>query len=156
MEEVRYAGFWRRFGAALADLVVVVLAITALGRLGLPIYRREEYSATVEGLSASAAFSFEYNGFGILLGVVISWLYFALLESSRGQATLGKLMLGIRVTDLAGARIGFGRAAGRHFAKYLSGVILMIGFFMAGLTRRKQALHDMIAGTLVVERPAAR
>src|SRR5262245_24273391 len=110
MEEVRYAGFWRRFGAALADLIVVVLAITVLGWLGLPIYRRQEYSAAVEGLSASAAFSFEYNGFGTVLGVLVSWLYFALQESSRAQATLGKLLVGIRVTDLAGARIGFGRA----------------------------------------------
>jgi uncharacterized RDD family membrane protein YckC len=155
-DAIRYAGFWRRFGAAVADLIVVWLGITVLGRLGLPIYNREEYSATVEGLSAGVSFSFEYNGFGTVLGVLVSWLYFALQESSRRQATLGKLMLRIRVTDLAGARIGFGRATARHFAKYLSGVILMIGFVMAGLTRRKQALHDMIAGTLVVERPAAR
>jgi uncharacterized RDD family membrane protein YckC len=152
----RHAGFWRRFGAALADVVVVWLGITALGRLGLPIYSRAEHGASVEGLSASAGFAVEYNGFGTVLGVAVAWLYFALQESSRRQATLGKLLLGIRVTDLAGARIGFGRATGRHFAKYLSGVILMIGFVMAGLTRRKQALHDIIAGTLVVERPAAR
>jgi uncharacterized RDD family membrane protein YckC len=56
----------------------------------------------------------------------------------------------LKVTDLEGRRISFARATGRHFAKLLSGFILMIGFIMAGFTQRKQALHDMIAGTLVV------
>ena len=82
---------------------------------------------------------------------VAQWLYFALMESSSKQATLGKMALGIRVTDVNGNRIGFGRATGRHFAKILSGLILGIGFLMAAFTEKKQALHDMIAGTLVVK-----
>ena len=60
------------------------------------------------------------------------------------------MALGLKVTDLQGKRISFARATGRHFAKLLSGMILLIGYIMAGLTERKQALHDMIAGTLVV------
>jgi uncharacterized RDD family membrane protein YckC len=58
--------------------------------------------------------------------------------------------LGLKVTDLEGRRISFARATGRHFAKILSGLMFFIGFIMAGFTQRKQALHDMIAGTLVV------
>jgi Tfp pilus assembly major pilin PilA len=76
------------------------------------------------------------------------------MESSVQQATLGKMALGIRVTDGQGRRVSFGRATGRHFAKLLSGLILLIGYLMAGFTVRKQALHDMIAGCLVVNRGA--
>jgi uncharacterized RDD family membrane protein YckC len=83
---------------------------------------------------------------------VISWLYFALMESSGSQGTLGKRLLGIRVTDLQGGRIGFGKATGRYFGKILSGMVFMVGFLMAGFTEKKQALHDMLAGTLVVRR----
>jgi uncharacterized RDD family membrane protein YckC len=82
-----------------------------------------------------------------------AWLYFSLMESSAYQATLGKRLVGIMVTDLSGQRIGFGRATARFFAKYLSQLILYIGFFMAGFTQRKQALHDLIASTLVVRKP---
>ncbi|PYV64750.1 MAG: RDD family protein, partial [Acidobacteria bacterium] len=57
---------------------------------------------------------------------------------------------GLKVTDLAGRRISFARASGRYFAKYLSSMTLLIGYIMAGFTERKQALHDMIAGTLVI------
>jgi uncharacterized RDD family membrane protein YckC len=78
------------------------------------------------------------------------WLYEALMTSSSKQGTLGKMAFGMKVTDMSGARISFGRSTGRFFAKILSGMILNIGYIMAGFTDRKQALHDMIAGTLVV------
>jgi uncharacterized RDD family membrane protein YckC len=86
---------------------------------------------------------------GVTLSSCANWIYEAALESSSKQATLGKMALALKVTDLAGQRISFVRATGRHFAKILSGMILMIGYIMAGFTERKQALHDMIAGTLV-------
>ena len=73
------------------------------------------------------------------------------MESSAKQATVGKMALGIIVTDLDGRRIGFGRATGRYFAKILSALTLGIGFLMAGFTERKQALHDMVASCLVVK-----
>jgi uncharacterized RDD family membrane protein YckC len=79
-------------------------------------------------------------------------LYYALLESSTWQGTLGKRALGLEVTDLEGRRISFGRATGRFFAKIISALILWIGFIMAGFTEKKQALHDMIAGTLVIRK----
>jgi uncharacterized RDD family membrane protein YckC len=87
-----------------------------------------------------------------LIRTVLNWLYYALLESSAWQATLGKKALGLEVTDLQGMRIGFGRATGRFFAKIISGIILFMGFIMAGFTEKKQALHDMIAGTLVIRK----
>jgi uncharacterized RDD family membrane protein YckC len=81
---------------------------------------------------------------------MLSWIYYASMESSSWQATLGKKILGLKVTDLAGNRISFARASGRFFGKILSGMILGIGFLMAGFTQRKQALHDILAGCLVL------
>lgn len=90
-----------------------------------------------------------------LASIVVFWLYWSLLESSGAQATLGKRLLGLKVTDLANRRITFGRATGRFFGKILSGLTFTVGFMMAGFTEKKQALHDIVAGTLVVRAPRA-
>ena len=71
------------------------------------------------------------------------------MESSSYQATIGKMICGLRVTDLNGNRISFERATGRYFAKFLSVMFFGFGFIMAGFTERKQGLHDLLAGTLV-------
>ncbi|MEJ0000728.1 MAG: RDD family protein [Verrucomicrobiota bacterium] len=135
-----YAGFWRRFLALIADSVVLsplsIIAFTLN-----PAYQ-DESARTL----AAALVSLVYAIFAF----IIRWLYFALMESGGWQATLGKKLIGIRVTDLEGRRIGFGRATGRYFGKIISCLTLFIGFIMAGFTERKQALHDMLAGTLVV------
>jgi uncharacterized RDD family membrane protein YckC len=81
---------------------------------------------------------------------IIQWIYAAALESSARQATFGKRAAGIIVTDEHWRRISFGRATGRHFAKYLSG-FLMLGYLVALLNARRQTLHDRLAGTLVVQ-----
>jgi uncharacterized RDD family membrane protein YckC len=89
--------------------------------------------------------------FMMALFVVAQWLYFAGMESSARQATFGKAAMSLRVTGLTGQHLTFGHATGRFFAKIISGLIpLGIGYFMAGFTEKKQALHDMIAGTLVL------
>jgi uncharacterized RDD family membrane protein YckC len=88
-------------------------------------------------------------GFMVFIYIAII-LYFPILESSNWQATIGKRAVGIKVIDLDGKRITFPRALGRFFAKIISGLVLYIGFIMAGFTERKQALHDIIAGTLVI------
>ena len=85
-------------------------------------------------------------------GVALPWFYWALLESSSRQATLGKMALGIIVTDMDRNRISFVRATGRHFAKIISGIIFCVGYLMAGFTEKKQALHDIMAGCLVVNK----
>ena len=93
--------------------------------------------------------------FGTVLWLAIAWIYFAVFEASRKQGTLGKLAVGIKVTDLNGNRIGFGRASGRYFGKYISATIIGIGYLMAAFTKRKQGLHDLMAGCLVVRQDAA-
>jgi uncharacterized RDD family membrane protein YckC len=146
MPVVRYGGFWIRVVAAIIDVVilrVVLLPIRLIfGGLGLA------------GMMSGAP----HIGFGLGLlggGVMVvamflgGWLYEAFMESSSYQATLGKMICGMKVTDLNGNRICFGRATGRHFAKILSGLTLCIGYIMVGLTERKQGLHDLIAETLV-------
>src|SRR5262249_61917440 len=86
-----------------------------------------------------------------VVALIVTWLYFALLESSPRGATVGKMVCGLRVVDEQGNRISFGRATGRFFAKIISGIILMIGYLMVAFTERKRGLHDIIAGTLVVK-----
>ncbi|MGP8105406.1 MAG: RDD family protein [Desulfobaccales bacterium] len=132
---LEYAGFWLRFVALLID--GVFLSIVILGAITVLEFI----------LGAPAARSIR-----LLICIIVSWLYFALMESSPRQATLGKMALGLKVTDLQGEPISFGKATGRFFGKFVSGLILCIGFMMAGWTRKRQALHDLMAGTLVVKR----
>ncbi|HYZ19077.1 MAG TPA: RDD family protein [Gaiellaceae bacterium] len=137
-----YAGFWRRLGALLIDALVGGAAGFVVGFvIGFAI-------AISGGDDLSEGWSAAIN----ILSVVGWILYFAIMESSSHQATVGKIALGIQVTDLAGNRLSFGRALGRNLAKLISTIILYIGFIIAAFTERKQALHDMIAGTLVVKR----
>ena len=84
------------------------------------------------------------------VATILGWLYYALMESSAKQATLGKMALGIMVTDGQGRRVSFARATGRYFAKIISNIILYIGYIMIAFTVRKQGLHDIIADCLVV------
>jgi len=151
-----YAGFWRRFAAYLIDTIAVSIALGislfVLNLIGVPMFENVERAAQVEGMSASAEITADLTPLATGLIIVVEWLYFAGMESSALQATVGKMALGIRVTDLEGERIGFGRATCRLLAKIISALILYIGFIMAGFTARKQALHDMMCGTLVVVR----
>jgi len=143
---VRYGGFWIRFLAVVIDALIVGIVVWPIsGMMALAI-----------GL-AGGAVSMPTIGVHLVRGIVglafsfcANWLYEAGMESSSKQATLGKMALALKVTDLQGRRISFARATGRHFAKIISGMILLIGYIMAGFTERKQALHDMIAGTLVM------
>jgi uncharacterized RDD family membrane protein YckC len=89
-------------------------------------------------------------GLFVLGAVAVNWLYEALMTSSSKQATLGKMALSLKVTDKEGRRLTFLHATGRHFAKFVNGFTMNIGYIMAGFTDRKQGLHDMIAGTYVI------
>jgi uncharacterized RDD family membrane protein YckC len=143
-EHLVYAGFWIRFAAIFVDgLVLLPLSLVSFGLSAALRNTDDTTTKLVLGIVSMAY---------LLFGIVARWLYFALMESSKWQATLGKRLLGIMVTDRQGQRIGFGRATGRFFAKILSGLILCIGYMMAGWTQRKQALHDMLADTLVVRK----
>jgi uncharacterized RDD family membrane protein YckC len=133
-----YAGFWRRLVAIIIDWLVLTVVGTIIGLAFGLVLISGDVSAQLGHTIAN------------VLGITIGWLYFALMESSVKQATLGKMALGLMVTDLNGGRISFARATGRHFAKIISALLLFLGFLMAGFTQRKQALHDMIASCLVI------
>jgi len=146
-----YAGFWKRFVAYLLDqiiisIVAIFIIIPFFAMIGFSFFSSDfEVSEELVFTIITAYFSF------IILAVAAEWLYFALMESMKG-ATIGKMALGIIVTDLQGNRISFGRATGRYFGKIISSLTLCIGYIMAGFTQRKQALHDMIAGCLVINK----
>lgn len=123
---VEYAGFWIRVVAAIIDGILVGI---------------------VGGILRAAL---DDNLAG-LINVIVGLAYYAGMESSARQATFGKSLLGMKVTDLDGNRISFLRATGRYFAKIISAFILLIGFIMVAFTEKKQGLHDMIASTLVVK-----
>ena len=122
-----YAGFWVRAAALLIDSAI-------LGFVGV-------------GVGVLAGFlSSDFEGGALnLIGLVMSWLYYACLESSSAQATVGKGVCNLTVTDEAGQRVSFGRASGRFFASLLG-----IGYIMVPFTQRKQGLHDMMSGCLVL------
>ncbi len=89
----------------------------------------------------------------MIICTVIWWLYYAVMESSALQATLGKKLLGIQVVDLYGNRTGFWRASVRNFAKVVSSLFFFLGFMIIDFTKYKQGMHDMIARTLVIKKP---
>jgi uncharacterized RDD family membrane protein YckC len=132
---MEYAGFWRRVAAAIIDGILVGIVsgiVTAFA------------GALSDGAELTAQ----------LLLIVAAYGYYAGMESSAYQATVGKIALGIQVTDLNGNRISFLRALGRNLAEILSALILLIGYIMVAFTEKKQGLHDKIAGTLVVKKGA--
>lgn len=130
---MEYAGFWRRVAAALIDGILVGIVtgiVTAI----------------------AAEMSDDAQIVAQIVLVVAAYAYYAGMESSAYQATVGKIALGIQVTDLNGNRISFLRALARNLAEILSALILLIGYIMVAFTEKKQGLHDMIAGTLVVKK----
>ncbi|QVM83285.1 RDD family protein [Novosphingobium decolorationis] len=142
---VPYGGFWWRVLAYFIDAILLQIALSIVtGFLGLGV----GFNAALMGGNEDLIMG-PMVAASLLISFVAQWLYFALLESSKMQATVGKLAIGLIVTDLNGQRISFGRATGRYFAKILSGLILLIGYIMVAFTLRKQGLHDMIASTLV-------
>ena len=129
-EQPRYAGFWIRLLAYIIDAVV-------LGVITFPLIQ----VLTSMGIAGDST---------NVLGIAISWMYFAVFESSEWMASPGKKVLGLIVTDDQGMRLSVGRATRRYFAKILSALLLGIGFFMIAFTARKQGLHDKIFHTLVL------
>jgi uncharacterized RDD family membrane protein YckC len=138
-----YAGFWKRYWAAsLIDGLFLTIADILINAFFLKILHLTIAKSMFSGL------------FLLLVSLsdfLFGWLYYAIMESSSYQATIGKMAFGIMVTDLNGNRISFFKASNRYFAKVLSALLLGFGFIIAGFTPKKQALHDIIAGCLVVK-----
>lgn len=195
------AGFWMRFLAAIIDGILVSIItsiISSIFGLNKAMERLNEISRSVAAGGSIQAIQNEAVSLvapillSLIFSLLVNWLYFALLESSKQQATLGKMALGLKVTNLIEQPIGFGQATWRYFAKQIpalvASIVLIVGmvplipvisdatsqaaqaaagtfllllfgslliwlvpFVMAGFTAKKQALHDILAKTLVVK-----
>jgi uncharacterized RDD family membrane protein YckC len=143
-----YAGFWLRFAASLIDSLALsfpFLVATLIATVAMKL------------LSAGK----DYDTLILLLAIwtpltaAITWFYFALLESSPWQGTIGKKALGLYVTDIDGRRLTLSRATARTFAKFLSTITAGVGYILCAFTKKKQALHDIVTNCLVLRRPRA-
>jgi len=118
-----YAGFWVRLIAGIIDFIVLWVIYLIL--MIIPII-------------------------GWIFSLFVSWLYFAIQQSSSKQATLGMRALDIKITDEKHGKISFWRASGNYFVVYFSGLLIFIGFLMIAFTSRKQGLHNIISRTLCI------
>lgn len=144
MEQRTYAPLWRRGIAFVIDAALIVVLGFVLGNLAsVVIVARQIESATEDSQAALRQVS--------IMLLFFPFAYFTVFEGSRLQASPGKLLMKIIVTDTSGYVPGFGRAALRSAAKYVSGLVFFLGFFIAPFTPRKQALHDFVARTLVAK-----
>ncbi|MGN6400772.1 MAG: RDD family protein [Flavisolibacter sp.] len=121
-----YGNFWERFLASLIDGVILIIPNILL-------------EVIVDGVEST------------LISIAIGWIYCASMESGRSQATFGKRAMGLKVTDLNANPISFGQATARHFGKYLSMLILCIGYLMMLWDDKNQTLHDKMANTLIIK-----
>lgn len=126
---MNYSGFWRRFVAYSIDGIILSIPGLVIG----------------SGMNFGMSFSSH---------LILGFLYYPFFESSVLSATPGKALMNIVVLSETGERITFKSAVIRHFAKYLSGIILCIGYLMQAFTSKRQALHDMISETIVIDRKA--
>ncbi len=154
-----YAGFGRRLVAIIIDSILLgcvqfIAIMPILGIMGIGVANEiqnlepgdEAQAMSMVGSMMAVA------GVAQVVFIVIQTLYFSLMESSNMQATVGKMVLGIKVTDMNGNKLDFTKALVRNLCRILSSMILFIGYLMAAFTEKKQALHDMIANTLVVKK----
>lgn len=152
--EVVDAGFLRRWAALFLDNLILTAGfygLLVIAFLGLGASVGFDALARMDSNDPPAWFWAAYGG-ASLLYFVGAGLYYSLMESSVHQATVGKMALGIKVTDLDGRRLPWPRALARWAAAALSYLTLYIGFLMAAFTERRQALHDLAAGTRVVDK----
>ena len=154
-----YAGFWKRFAAWLLDYFVLFIPSgIILSHTGLTDAVRKLFAAAMGGQDTAVAMKDYVEAVhaaqpAVLATLVIGFLYYALLESSPWQATLGKLALGLRVTDLNGYRLSIGRSMARNVVRILNAITVLIPFIcyiVVAWTSRKQGLHDMMAKALVL------
>lgn len=147
-ENIRYSGFWIRFGAGFIDSVIIALStllfwiiffisLFKFGNSDIIKPESEEYQPLLLVLPT-------------LIGIIFQWLYFVLQYCSKSMATLGMKAMGIRICDERYERLSFWHATGRWFAEILSGLTLYIGYIMIAFTAKKQGLHDIVAKTYVI------
>jgi uncharacterized RDD family membrane protein YckC len=154
-----YAGFWKRFLAWIIDYIIIYVAqafivVPVFGIVGISFASKV---SNVEGIGEGDAIAMLMAAIAAasavaFLVLVLQILYYSFMEASKYQGTVGKIALGIIVTDTNGGKLDFTKALVRNLCKIISSLILCVGYIMAGFTEKKQALHDMIASTLVVNK----
>ncbi len=154
-----YAGFWLRFVAYIIDSIIIgtvywVMSIPIFAIFGIS---QANEMQNIENMSEAEAMGMfgtimALSGATTFLITIIAILYWSLMESSKYQATVGKIALGLKVTDMDGKNLDFVKALVRNLCKIISSMIMGIGYIMAGFTEKKQGLHDIIANTLVVKK----
>jgi len=149
-----YAGFWRRFAAIVLDGAIIMFITGGFKWMFMDDFmsqfEQESYNYSFDDNEDYQFYKSLADNAWLFYGVILQWCYFAGMECSPLRATFGKLAVGLYVTTENGERIDFARATGRHFGKIISGLILGIGYFMAGFNDKKQALHDKMSGCLVM------
>ncbi|MEG4917541.1 RDD family protein [Microcoleus sp. B7-D4] len=139
---MQYANIGKRFFAFLFDLIIwFVLAVIVYALLSLLF--------PVLFTSVTTAVS---NELGFLVLIIVGWIYYSISHSSPRKATLGKRAFGLTVSDLNENKISFARATARYFAFVFFTGLVLVDFLPVPLTETSQALHDLITGTLVVEK----
>ncbi len=134
-----FAGFWIRFVALFIDSILLMVVQFGIGFL-------LAFGTDYDPLATDQPF-----GLVDALGTVMGVLYYTLMHGNpRTQATLGKMVVGLRVITEDGGDVSYARAFGRYLSTILSTITLLIGYIMAGFDEEKRALHDRIAGTRVV------
>lgn len=154
-QNARYGGFWIRVLAGIFDSIILLIILSILGAIAAHFFPGYAHMMQPPHQMMTGAFPNNVDVYTVsssaqILNIVVSLLYYALLESSSWQASIGMKICGLKITDDNYQRISFLRALGREIAAYLSAIIIFIGYFMIAFTRRKQGLHDMIASTYVV------
>lgn len=154
-----YAGFWLRFVAFIIDTIIiyVVQAFILVPLFAFMGFSFAVRSQNMENMSEAEAVGFATAmmatvGIASLITTVANLLYGTLMESSKYQGTVGKLALGLRVTDVDGQKLDFTKSLIRNIGKLVSAFILFIGYIMVAFTEKSQGLHDIIANTLVVKK----
>ncbi|PLR81410.1 hypothetical protein CVD25_20410 [Bacillus canaveralius] len=161
-EKKQYGGFWIRFAASLIDSIVVGIPMAILIIIiGFMLFNS---TGAIDAMMTDSAYmeqeltdeeAIALLGtylVSVVVSLIVSTLYFAGLHASKWQATVGKKLLGLKVTDLNGNRISFWRSLGRYLAMMFLSSILLIGYIIAAFTEKKQSLHDLIAGTVVLKK----
>jgi uncharacterized RDD family membrane protein YckC len=143
-----FAGFWLRAIAYLVDTVLISLVFGFIASF---------YPATFIKFPDAASTSLtslpQLTPVAFAITITANWLYYTIFEASVWQATPGKRVLRLYVADLNGQRATFARVAGRNAAKLISSLTFLVGYLVAGITEKKQALHDILASCLVLRRP---
>ena len=145
-EYTSYAGFWIRFLAVFIDNVIISFIMLPFNM----VIQFSAMSSTMKGQQPTMP-SLSVILLYAVIAILAPWLYFSLQESSAKMSTVGKRVCGLTVTDLEGQQISFAKATGRFIVSNISLLIMGIGYIMAAFTQKKQTLHDMAVGTVVIK-----